>query len=274
MPNKLLNWKIGLAVVIAVLVLNGIIHYTAQTRSQVSWLERVWRDILSPFQTAISRTQRFFRHQINAVQTRRQLQERNAQLEALVLELRTEVNELRNFRRENEWLREALDFKQDTEHELLLAEVIGRSPNNCENTIVLNRGAAHGGTSGMAVVTNYGIVGTVINHSQYTSTVLMIVDAQSAAGGMVQSSGDLVLVEGMEGNTGMLVATPLGRDTEVEVGDVIVTSGLSRIYPKNLPLGEVVAVEPRQYDLSFAALVKPYVDPTRLEYVLVVLGDD
>jgi len=78
----------------------------------------------------------------------------------------------------------------------------------------------------------------------------------------------------MEGNTGMLVATPLGRDTEVEVGDVIVTSGLSRIYPKNLPLGEVVAVEPRQYDLSFAALVKPYVDHTRLEYVLVVLGDD
>ncbi len=274
MPGKLLNWKIILVAVVAIFILVGVIHYTSQPRVQISWLEKAWRDVLAPFQTVVSRTQRFVRDGINAIQTKRQLQERNADLEALVLDLRRQVFDLRNYQRENEWLREALDFKSDVEHKLLLAEVIGRSPSNWENTIILNKGAAHGVTNGMAVVTNSGIVGTVINISRFTSTVLLIVDAQSAVGGMVQASGDLVLIEGMEGTGGLLEATPLSRDTEVEVGAVLVTSGLSRIYPKNLPLGEVISVEPRQYDLSFSALVRPYVDFTRLEYVLIVMPDE
>lgn len=274
MPEKLLNWKTILVAVVAVFVVVGVIHYTSQPRVRVSRAEQAWRDILAPLQTVISRVQRFVRHQINAVQTRRQLQQRNTELEALVLDLRRQVFDLRNYRRENEWLREALDFKSDVEHQLLLAEVIGRSPSNWENTIILNKGAAHGVTNGMAVVTNSGVVGTVVNTSRITSTVLLIVDAQSAVGGMVQSTGDLVLLEGTEGNTGQLVATPLSRDTEVAVGSVLVTSGLSRIYPKNLPLGEVISVESRQYDLSFAAQVRPYVDFTRLEYVLIVMPDE
>ncbi len=130
MPEKLLNWKTILVAVVAVFVVVGVIHYTSQPpRVRVSRAEQAWRDILAPpLQTVISRVQRFVRHQINAVQTRRQLQERNTELEALVLDLRRQVFDLRNYRRENEWLREALDFKSDVEHQLLLAEVIGRSP--------------------------------------------------------------------------------------------------------------------------------------------------
>ena len=52
------------------------------------------------------------------------------------------------------------------------------------------------------------------------------------------------------------------------------TSGVSTIYPKNIPIGEVVAVEPRPHNLTFAAVVRPFVDFNRLEYVLIVLPQD
>ena len=270
MLDRLLRWKIPFIIILA-LILVGTIHYTSVPRREISKLEALWRDVLSPFQWTISEIGGFFQNKVAEINQWRGLKERNDELEKLVVQLEAEVFALRNYRRENEWLREALDFRNEGNHDLLVAEVIGRSPSNWENTVIVNKGQAHGVTSGMAVVTNVGIVGTVINSSSYTSTVLLIIDAQSATGGLVQSSGDLVLVEGGQMDQGTLLARPLSRDTTVEVGDVIVTSGLSRIYPKNLPIGEVVAVESRQYDLSFAAVIHPFVDFTRLEYVLIVM---
>lgn len=270
MLDRLLRWKIPLMIIL-VLILVGTIHYTSVRRPAISKLEGLWRDILSPFQWVFSKIGGFFQHQVDEINRWRGLKERNDELEKRVVQLELEVFGLRNYKRENEWLREALDFRDEGEHDLLVAEVIGRSPSNWESTIVVNKGQAHGVTSGMAVVTQAGIVGTVISSSRLTSTVLLLVDAQSATGGLVQSSGDLVLVEGGQLDRGTLLAKPLSRDTAVEVGDVIVTSGLSRIYPKNLPIGEVVAVESRQYDLSFAAIISPFVDFTRLEYVLIVM---
>lgn len=270
MLDRLLRWKIPLIIVL-ILILVGTSHYTSGRRSEISRLEGLWRDILSPFQWVFSKIGGFFQHQVAEINRWRDLKERNDELEERVAQLEAEVFGLLNYRRENEWLREALDFRNEGDHELLVAEVIGRSPSNWESTIVVNKGQAHGVMSGMAVVTRAGIVGTVITTSRFTSTVLLVVDAQSATGGLVQSSGDLVLIEGGQLDQGTLLARPLSRDTAVEVGDVIVTSGLSRIYPKNLPIGEVVAVESRQYDLSFAAIVRTFVDFTRLEYVLIVM---
>lgn len=271
--ERILRWKIPL-IILLVIVLVGTIHYTSTSRPNITRLEGFLRDMLTPFQWAFSKIQGFFQRQIDQVKSLRGMKERNEELQERVRQLEAEVFALRNYERENEWLREALDFRSEEEHNLLVAEVIGRSPSNWESTIILNKGEVHGVTSGMAVVTNVGIVGTVVTSSRHSSTVLLIIDAQSAVGGLVQTSGDLVLVEGGQLSRDRLMAKPLSRDTVVEVGDVIITSGLSRIYPKNLPIGEVVAVESRQYDLSFAAEIRPYVDFNRLEYVLVVLPQE
>lgn len=270
MPERFLRWKIPVIIVLVV-VLVGTIHSTSVPRPKLSFLEAAWRDVLSPFQLAFTRVERFFQHQVERFQTSRELKKQNAELTELVANLEAEVLALQNYRRENEWLRDALDFKDELEYDLVVAEVIGRSPSNWESTITLNKGKAQGVEKGMAVITKAGIVGTVIDSSRYTSTVLLAIDRQSATGGLVQASGDLVLLEGGEHQKGNFIAKPLSRDTTVEVGDVIVTSGLSQIYPKNLPIGEVTAVEPKQYDLSFNAVVRPFVDFTRLEYVLVAI---
>lgn len=237
MLDRLLRWKIPLIIVL-VLILVGTIHNTSVPRPDISRLEGLWRDVLSPFQWLFSRIAGFFQNQFAEINRWRGLKARNDELEARVAQLEEEVLRLRNYRRENEWLREALDFREEGNHDLLVAEVIGRSPSNWESTIIVNKGQAHGVTSGMAVVTQAGVVGTIINSSRHTSTVLLIVDAQSATGGLVQSTGDLVLVEGGQMGQRTLLAKPLSRDTVVEVGDVIVTSGLSRSIRKTCPLAK------------------------------------
>lgn len=273
MRDQFHRWIIP-SIILLILVLIGTIHYTSKSRTEVSLPEKAWRDILYPFQSVFTRIQRGFSHQISFLKNLRDLNEKNRELELVVQGLEAEILSLRNYERENQWLREALDFKSELPHDFLVAEVIGHSPSNWEKTITLNRGTAHGLASGMAVVTKAGIVGTIINSSRYTSTVLLIVDAQSATGGLIQDTGDLVLIEGDRTNQGYLLVTPTGRDNVVEVGDVVVTSGLSRIYPKNLPIGKITQVESKQFDLSFEAILEPFVDFNRLEYVLVILPHD
>lgn len=271
--QQMLRWKVVLIVILA-LVIIGTIHYTSLPRSRLTFIEELARDAISPLQLAFARVSRFISHKVTALKEIRYLRQRNAELEALAFDLQQQVYLLQEYERENKWLREALDFKTDVSHELLVAEVIGRCPTNWISTITINKGHAHGVEAGMAVVTNGGIVGTILDVSRLTSTVLLSTDSRSAAGGLVQSTGDLVLVEGDSENSGMLVATPLSRDTEVVPGDIIVTSGLSRLFPKKLPIGEVVEVESSPYGLSFTALVRPFVDFTRLEYVFVVLQEE
>lgn len=273
MFQQILRWKVIL-IVIVVLAIVGTIHYTSLPRERLTFVEELWRDALSPLQRAVTQVSRFLSRQITALRDIRYLRQRNEELEALVFELQQQVYFLKEYERENEWLREALDFKSDVAHELLASEVIGRCPTNWISTITINKGRSHGVEPGMAVVTNGGIVGTILETSRLTSTVLLSTDPRSAAGGLVQSTGDLVLVEGDPDSSGMLVATPLSRDAEVVPGDVIVTSGLSRLFPKKLPIGEVIEVESSSYGLSFTAHVRPFVDFTRLEYVFVVLQEE
>ena len=109
--EQILRWKVPLIIVLVV-VMVGTIHYTSTSRLTVSLLEGIGRDILVPFQWVFSRVQRFVLNQTDKIQTLRTLKERNAELEELVQSLQAEVFELRNYKRENEWLQEALDFRE------------------------------------------------------------------------------------------------------------------------------------------------------------------
>lgn len=271
--QQLWRWR-KLWIVVAVVLLVALIYNTSQPRERLSFVERGLRDLMSPLQFGLTRITQAVGGVFDALRDMRSLRQRNAHLESRVVELQTEVYRLSELQRENAFLREALEFKNSTTHELLAAEVIGRNPMDWLSTVTINKGANHGVKKGMAVVAGNGVVGIVEEVTRFTSTVLLAIDPRSAIGGMVLESGDPVLVEGDADNPGFFVLTPLDRDTVVNPGDVILTSGLSRLFPKRVPIGEVVGVEPANYNLSFVATVKPFVDFIHLTYVFVVLQDD
>ncbi|NLM39078.1 MAG: rod shape-determining protein MreC [Firmicutes bacterium] len=273
MMGQLWRWRKVLALV-AVLLLAGLIYNTSQPRSKLSFIEEALRDILSPVQLGLTRVTSAVDSVITGIKEIRTLRERNAYLENRVVELQNQVYHLTEYQRENEYLREALDFKNTTAHQLLAAEVIGRSPTDWLSSLIINKGRQHGVEPGMAVISREGVVGIIEDVTRFTSRVLLAIDPRSAIGGTVLESGGPVLVEGDAVNVGFLVLTPLDRDTTVEPGDVILTSGLSRLFPKRIPIGEVVSVEPANYNLSFTAQVRPFVDFSRLSLVFVVLQEE
>ena len=268
----LARWRLAVIIII-ILAIAGTIHFTSFYRPRLSLVEEVVREIIAPLQTGVMRVNRSVESLLATISQFSTLQHQNQELEREVLRLQQQVYQLADHKRENQRLREALDFQSEVDHRLLVSEVIGRSPTNWLSTITINNGSIHGVKQGMAVVSGLGIVGTVHSVSPRTATVILSVDPQSAVGGLVQSTGDLVLVEGDPDYSGLLMAKPLGRDVCLHVDDIIMTSGLSRMFPKGLPVGRVVDVIPGRYDLSFMAYIEPFVDFTRLEYVFVVLQD-
>lgn len=272
MLQTLWRWKYVIAIVIIFAVI-GTIHFTSSVRDQLTFGERVMRDVVAPVQRLFMKANHFFDNVYSSLAELGSIRERNQELEELVLSLQQEVNQLAEYRRENVWLREALDFKDTAEFELMVAEVIGRSPNNWMRSITINKGSKQGVQQGMAVVSASGIVGTVQEVTSRTATVLLSTDPASAVGGLVQKTGDLLLVEGDSNLSGRLIAKPLNRDMNLAVGDMVVTSGLSWYFPKGIAIGVVTEVVEGKYEYIDYAVIEPAVDFSRLEYVFVVLQD-
>lgn len=269
--SRILSRAKIIVILILIIAIAGSIHITSRPRTQLSKPEQLIRDIFAPIQTFFARINRSIESFLGSIGNIGSLQQDNQALKDEVIELQQQLYKMAEYKRENEWLREALDFQEQEPYPILVSEVIGRSPSNIMSTITINRGSSHGVVQGMAVMSGLGIVGTVQSVSAHTATVILSTDSRSAVGGLVQSTGDLVLIEGDPDASGNLLAKPLSKDVELAVGDVMVTSGLSQLFPKGMPIGEVIEIVPSRYQLSFTAYVKPFVDFSRLEYVFIVL---
>ena len=141
---------------------------------------------------------------------------------------------------ENERLRKLLDFQENFPYKSIAAEVIGRVPSTWTNAVLINRGDKHGIKKNMAVCTSKGLIGTVIETGPFTSKVMLITDPNSRIGVILSGSGQM----------GVLVGTPegickviyLGLDSEIKHGEKIITSGLGRVLPEKIIVGEVMEI--------------------------------
>ncbi|NLN16449.1 MAG: rod shape-determining protein MreC, partial [Firmicutes bacterium] len=227
--------------VAAFLLLMAALHLTAE-REHVTGLEAFLADRLAPLQRGLATVGAWTAKNWQALLEWRQLKEINAKLRAQVELLQTENIRLREYRRENAWLREALGFRQEVGYNMLPAQVIARDPGNWLSSIIIDLGEEDGLRAGMGVVGPGGVVGSTRSVAKKTARVMLMIDPSSAIGGVSQRTGDLVLVEGLSESAGLARVKPLVRDADLKQGDIIVTSGLSVIFPKGLPIGRLVTV--------------------------------
>ena len=115
------------------------------------------------------------------------------------------------------------------------ARIIGRNASNWYQAMVINKGARDGIHAEMGVVTDAGVVGRVVRVNPTTSIVLLLSDPNVAITGMIQTSRDEGIIQGTpQGNIHMKYLPPL---SPVQVGDVVVTSGLTDDFPRGLHIG-------------------------------------
>jgi len=259
------------ALALVSLIIAGVISLTIGQRDSLSWPEVALREALAPLQSGVSRAYRIFSDGLSFVVNLGNLARENEELRKEVEQLRAERMALLEAQRENEGLRQMLQLVRDTRTKVVVAEVIARAPNAWFNTLTIGKGAVHGLKKGMAVVTPEGVVGHIRSVTNRTAEVLLILDQRSALGARIHRTGEVVLVEGLGGaGEGRALVKPLSREIDIRPGDLIVTSGLSEIYPKGLTVGVVEEIFEGNYGLSSYGVLKPVVDFGRLEWVAVL----
>ncbi|HEY6872492.1 MAG TPA: rod shape-determining protein MreC [Geobacteraceae bacterium] len=196
----------------------------------------------------------------------------NKQLRESVRTLNTRLLEASEAVLANERLKKLLDLKNSLHAPAVAAAVIGEDGSPWFKTIMIDRGAADGLREGMPVVASDGVVGQLVKVSAGSSRVLLLTDHASGIAGIVQRSRARGVVKGKGGGRCSLDFTL--HEEDVKVGDTVITSGIGGVFPKGLPVGEVTMVKKGEYGIFQTVEVRPMVNISRLEEVLVILQEN
>lgn len=255
---------LGGVVLLQVLLLAVQIKRDSQGR-----LIRVWTvGAVSPFERAgahgISHVRDTWNHYFALQNTSRD----NEQLKRENDSLKLQITQLQSKAAEADRLAGLLKFRQtNVDVPMVSARVIGGSADSASQTIYLDRGSRDGIRQNMGVITPDGVVGKVIESYRDTSQVLLLTDKDSGVGAMLVDSR----IQSPVGGTGepLLVMKYIPNDDDVNSGERVVTSGMDRIFPRDLPVGTIAEIKPGN---PFKQIrVRPAANLERLEEVFVLL---
>lgn len=197
------------------------------------------------------------------------LRQRNADLEEALARLTSEVTDLREIASDYQRLADLLEYTTTARNQIVVAaDVVNFDLNSQLRTIVINKGTRDGIAVGMPVVTQQGLVGRVLNVSANAARVLLITDPSSAVSGRLQTTRAEGSVVGQLTSNLRMTFIPL--DEQVQVGDLVVTSGLGGKFPPNIVVGQVVSSLKQEFELFQSAEVRSLINFDTLEIVLVV----
>ncbi|MFZ9596333.1 MAG: rod shape-determining protein MreC [Bdellovibrionia bacterium] len=182
------------------------------------------------------------------------------------------IEALKETQQENIRLRRLLKFEEKFNLQSVVARVIAKDVSTEFRSIRINRGELAGIKPNMAVVTDEGIVGRVLRTTRNTSDVVTILDLLSAVDAIDERSRARGVVEGLNDENCQLKYAL--RTDDIQVGDLLIASGLGGIFTKGMMIGMISKVSRKTFGITQEAEVKPSVDFTKLEEVLVVLNGE
>jgi rod shape-determining protein MreC len=259
----------SLVLLAGVIVLQVLLLAVQIRRDSQGRLIRVWTvGAVSPFERAgvygVGRIRGTWNHYFALQNTSRD----NEQLRRENDTLKMQITQLQSKAAEADRLATLLNFHKSHEDVPMIgARVIGASAGTASQTIDLDRGERDGIRRNMGVITPDGVVGKVVEAYQDTSQVLLLTDKDSGVGAMLADSR----IQSPVGGTGepLLTMKYVANDDTVSIGQRVVTSGMDRIFPRDLPVGTVAEIKSGN---PFKMIrVRPAANLERLEEVIVLL---
>ena len=203
-----------------------------------------------------------------------ELEEENQRLRSQIAELEEKAREGEAASKENELLREALGLRaKRSDFVLESARVTARSTSNWASTLTLSKGSVQDVAAGDCVVDAAGnLVGIIDEVGSNYSVMITVVDANLQMGGIVSRTDSTAMLEGdftlMQ--EGRLKMTYLPENTELLTGDLVLTSGLTGIYPSGLVVGAIESLHTDPSGMSRYAVLAPAADLDRLVEVFII----
>jgi rod shape-determining protein MreC len=265
--------KYRMYVVVGVVLLSAFVFYSLNVKNKehANAFERGVMNLMAPLFGVVDRANggvtAIWSDYLDLVKVRQE----NKQLREGVKILNIRLLESGEAVLANERLKKLLELKSSLRTSSVAASVIGEDGTPWFKTIMIDRGAADGLREGMSVMASDGIVGQLVKVAAGSSRVLLLSDHASSIAAIVQRSRARGVVKGKGGGRCALDFTL--HEEDVKVGDTLITSGIGGVFPKGVPIGEVTMVKKGEYGIFQTVDVRPKVNISRLEEVLVILQE-
>ena len=206
--------------------------------------------------------------------SRTDLLEENNNLREQLLVAQRELQLLESLASENSRLLELREATEVIPGEVMPAEIINVSPDPFSKRVLINRGAEDGVFVGQALLDANGLMGQVDEVLPFTSWVLLITDAQHVTPVEVNRNGERALARGSRTTSMELDLEFVTQTQDMKAGDLLVSSGMGQVYPKNYPVAEITSVfsDPGQ---DFATVkARPLAQMASTRHVMLVFASE
>ncbi|MFM7970056.1 rod shape-determining protein MreC [Aeromonas sp. A-5] len=262
-----LQLRLFLAVIISVAAI------VADSRFGVFTHIRVYlSSLVSPLQYIANAPGTLLDTMSTQVQTRSSLIEQTKQQEQQLFTLRSRLLKLDQLEHENQRLRELLGSPVHKESRKMVAELLSVDSDPFSHQVLINKGALDGVYNGQPVINDQGVVGQVLHVGSTTSRVLLITDSSHGIPVRVLRN-DLRAIASGSGELDKLELRNLPRNTDVQVGDLLVTSGLGGRFPEGYPVATVTRSDYVEGKPFAQIEARPLVALDRLRYLLLLWTD-
>lgn len=259
------------------LFLGGAMWALTRSDRAVREIQNAYYQAMSPFLKTGSKLETHARAFLTETRHSKELE---AELEATreqLGRLRLIEERFRALENENQQLRHALDFKKNTNFDVVAARVIRRQPATWWQTVEIDAGSKRGIGTQLAVLSNEGLVGKIdrVDNGGERSSVLLLTDEKCQVSARVEGSPEVGILSGQRGSFDgepMLRLRFLSSNAAVRPGQRVFTTGRGGIFQPNILLGTIHSVEKGALDSE--ALVRPSVNFADLGAVFVVLSAD
>ncbi len=270
--------KGAVTLIVTVILLGAIIGFINASGIKPKFVENIVNVIVTPIQKLITNAQGGVNHFFGYFSDVDAIKKENEKLKKENSELTGKLETVKIYENENETLRALLGLKESiTEYETEAAQIVSRDPGNWFGTFTVDKGSANGVIVDQAVITNNkALVGRVYEVGSNWAKVITLIDPQFSAGALIERSGEYSVTEGdaqLE-REGKLKLSYISKNTDIIVGDTLVTSGLGGIFPPGLLIGKVQTMKTDVQGISQYAVVEPLYDIGKIKNVLIIKSDD
>jgi len=265
--------KFGFVILAGIGILGALIFYSLNIpdKRSANFVEQGVMMVFSPLMKPASRVSGYFEdawdNYLNLVGVRQE----NIRLRNEIKVLNAQIVAAGETVLNNQRLEGLLGVRNSIKEPVLTVSVVGEDLSSWFSTVVIDQGSSSGIAEGMAVVAADGVVGQIVKVAPTTSRVLLLTDHSSGIAATIQRSRARGVVKGKgEGLCSLEFTT---REEDVKVGDMVITSGIGGVFLKGIPIGEVTMVKRGEYGIFQTVTIRPLVNISHLEEVLVVLRE-
>ena len=265
--------KLAVTIFLLSVAFCGMIIYSLQ--SDANGISSSVSTVVSPLQKIVYNINSRVKETVDFFLNFSEVKLENEELKEKNTKLANELIEYESLKDEVERLREALNFTESkNNYNYVGVNIIGYSGSSLSDGYIIDKGSNDGIDKNMVVVSSKGLVGKVTKVSSNFAIVQSILNENIAVAVMDQQTREATgVLQGLSDkkDNNMTVVYNLPISSDVKEGDIIITSGLGKIYPKEIPVGTVVSVEEDNVKVMKSAVVEPFVNFNEVEELFVVI---